>query len=232
MSETKRQPECEGIERMDQANGDPLTAAPQTESYEDFERRSGYKRTDKPGEYVKNVPPIGEVFASMQTKFPQPTGSAYSIEEHMFRQDEIQRRHDFERKTTDTAEYGKPVVMPQQPSDQQRSEAVELDTTLSVWSSLAPHPPAEKAIRTIIAQRDATIAELRAEVASWPDRYDAQYRQLNAANMANDNANKRIAAIAALQARVRELESKCVAAGLAVGPFALAVDSPTPTTEK
>ncbi len=47
---------------------------------------------------------------------------------------------------------------------QQRSEAVELDTTLSVWSSLAPHPPAEKAIRAIVAERDATIAALRAEV--------------------------------------------------------------------
>ncbi len=109
------------------ANGDPLTAAPQ-------EHRSCCEPTDPLA-----APPIGEVFGSMQTKFPQQppdrtvpgrigrdhetgnyfeirqTPSAYSVEEHMFNQDEIQRRH------PQQPDYDG-LVWDKQPTDQQRSE--------------------------------------------------------------------------------------------------------------
>lgn len=122
----------------------------------------------------------------------QPTGSAYSVEEHMFKQDEIQRRHqqasdeeaisnsfDEQAKantTTRLAAMGERTVRPefhieeQQPTDQQRSEA-DIERLIRNWAGLCE---AEK----------CDMKKLLAAEKLWLD------------------------AIAALQARVRELEQR------------------------
>ncbi len=135
----------------------------------------------------------------------QPTGSAYSVEEHMFKQDEIQKRHP---QSTAAAVASSRSWNPPQPADQQRSELPGIPTHESRkvvpdppdqqrseavvkemygWSTMADKEVAD-AVRMLgrsdiahevvccagrdrimklsaaIAERDATIAALRAEV--------------------------------------------------------------------
>ncbi len=149
--------------------------------------------------------PIGEVFGSMQTTFQQqPTGSAYSVEEHMFNQDEIQKRHpqptDQQRSNYTSAEVteilarasddqinkllhdikhgpddeacisvgglaadmGQPLDGPA--SDQQRSEAVTEKKRCCCQCGKEMWCYISEEVQAAIAERDATIAELRAEV--------------------------------------------------------------------
>ncbi len=170
----------------------PLPPAEPKDWYADISDTPGappYPCRMTPSDPLTAAQPIGEVFASMQTKFQQqPTGSAYSIEEHMFQQNEIQKRH---------------------ATDQQRSEAEwkELDEqamTSEQFDKLAPtlraaHIEAERQQRSeamsaackhqsaAIAARDRMIAALRATnerlvagQSTWYRTAEAQDKQIAA----------------------------------------------------
>lgn len=167
-----------GTHTLIEDNGDPLTAAASNP------HEAAWAKTRVPQQ-------------------PTGSGSAYSVEEHMFQQDEIDKRHplaaapdafdELNDKLRLRAAVNRPAKperenwsVPPQPTDQQRSEAV---TPAQGWLSGFD---AQKAI----AERDATIAELRAEVVV--QKAMVLFLQTKEA--------QKVEQIAALQARVRELE--------------------------
>ncbi len=135
------------------------------------------------------------------------TPSAYSVEEHMFRQDEIQKRHP-------------------QPTDQQRSEAVTekcKQFSRRLVRAITPMDMAVDPTRTNFVAAMLTV--------EWPDQSAAIAERdatITSLRVAGKTAVRLIHSkdeqITTLQARVRELES-----GMS---FAEYKERYKPTTEK
>ncbi len=173
------------------ANGDPLTAAPMLCHKGDFQHEITRVTAAHIGP-ADRIRPVEES-AGAATKHaedcscmncrmdyedlpPQPTGSAYSVEEHMFQQDEIQKRHP-------------------QPPDQQRSDAVTVEAEAILQAMNAD------TLRELVKQHAQTIAELTSAIASlqrWGDSL------LDENGKIKTLVKEKKEQIAALQARLKE----------------------------
>ncbi len=201
--------------------------------YIEAKRRGGKVKVPLFRRWIRNSV-LRTVAGTAQGEPMSETPTAYSVEEHMFNQDEIQKRH-------------------QQQPDQQRSEqqASKADIERLIYKygdachyeNISTERIARDALRDAIAERDATIAALLAEIERLTDLAKAANGMYEVASkmvdIEQENWMKMVEERDTLQARVAELEAAINKWWRAIKPGTLKANElqmllchPRPTTEK